>query len=809
MNADNDQEVKLNECVRKARQEAFQMKRCLDRSKLNEAMKHASEMLLELRASALSPKNYYELYMAICDELSHLEMFLLDEFQKGNRVAELYELVQYAGSIVPRLYLLITVGAVFIKTNETSRREILHDLVEMCRGVQHPLRGLFLRNYLLQETKNVLPDVRQGEASEFKASDVPEAGVAPDGSIDDSIDFIITNFSEMNKLWVRMQHQGHSKDRVKREKERQDLRLLVGTNLVRLSSLETVDVVMYQKTVLPCILEQVVSCRDMIAQEYLMEVIIQVFPDEFHIHTLSTFLNACSQLNSGVNVKNIYVSMISRISIWAERDKRTSEVLSNDLKLFDTFNKHIGDLINDKKRSVPGQDIVALYMSLVTLAIKCYKEKLDLVDSSFKCVFQTLDKSSEGKALPAACCAELVKLLKLPINSYASTLTLLKLEWYSSVFKLLDYVTRQEVALHLIQNTLEKGTVIDTQDDTDKLFTLIESLLADDEQHTIKDSNDELFVEQQTTVGRLITRYAKVIDLKDISTLDNAFGLLRTIRKHVGRGGAARAVYTLPPIVYQSLELARMYALKRDEDENWQKKCKKIFQFAHQTVSALVQFELYALALRIFLDSALAVSSIVCKDHDTVVYEFFTQAYSLYEEEMSDSKQKYAAILLISGCLQKTECFNNEMHEPLRTNLALAAAKLLKKPDQCRALLAVANLFWDAKVINADADDDNTAKELKDEKRVLDCLKRAVKFANQCMDLHVKVNLFVEIFSAYVTFVNRGVQVPNEILKQLHEKVKDEMSQLEETSAPDLVQLKNQFSAAADMLYIERPKALK
>ena len=28
----------------------------------------------------------------------------------------------------------------------------------MCRGVQHPLRGLFLRNYLLQCTKNVLPD---------------------------------------------------------------------------------------------------------------------------------------------------------------------------------------------------------------------------------------------------------------------------------------------------------------------------------------------------------------------------------------------------------------------------------------------------------------------------------------------------------------------------------------------------------------------------------------------------------------------------------------------------------------------------
>ena len=55
-------------------------------------------------------------------------------------------------------YLLVTVGTVYIKAKEGSRKDILKDLVEMCRGVQHPLRGLFLRNYLLQSTKNMLPD---------------------------------------------------------------------------------------------------------------------------------------------------------------------------------------------------------------------------------------------------------------------------------------------------------------------------------------------------------------------------------------------------------------------------------------------------------------------------------------------------------------------------------------------------------------------------------------------------------------------------------------------------------------------------
>lgn len=44
-----------------------------------------------------------------------------------------------------------------------------------------------------------------------------------------------------------MQHQGHSRDKEKRERERQELRLLVGTNLVRLSQLECVDMERYKK----------------------------------------------------------------------------------------------------------------------------------------------------------------------------------------------------------------------------------------------------------------------------------------------------------------------------------------------------------------------------------------------------------------------------------------------------------------------------------------------------------------------------------------------------------------------------------
>ena len=100
--------------------------------------------------------------------------------------------MQYVGNIVPRLHLMITVGTVYIKTNndEYSRKDILRDLVEMCRDVQHPLRGLFLGNYLLQCTRNLFPDqLESGQSAE---------GQDP-GKIDESIAFILLNFAEMNK----------------------------------------------------------------------------------------------------------------------------------------------------------------------------------------------------------------------------------------------------------------------------------------------------------------------------------------------------------------------------------------------------------------------------------------------------------------------------------------------------------------------------------------------------------------------------------------------------------------------------------
>ncbi|KAJ8340134.1 hypothetical protein SKAU_G00347670 [Synaphobranchus kaupii] len=775
----DEQEKLLEEAVQAVKVQSFQMKRCLDKSKLMDALKHASNMLGELRTSMLSPKSYYELYMAISDELHYLEIFLTDEFAKGRKVTDLYELVQYAGNIIPRLYLLITVGVVYVRSFPQSRKEILKDLVEMCRGVQHPLRGLFLRNYLLQCTRNILPD--DGEQLEEEMT----------GDISDSVDFVLLNFAEMNKLWVRMQHQGHSRDREKRERERQELRILVGTNLVRLSQLEGVNMDKYKEVVLSGILEQVVNCRDPLSQEYLMECIIQVFPDEFHLQTLNLFLRSCADLHQNVNVKNIIIALIDRLALFAHREDGPG--IPADLKLFDIFSQQVATVIQSRQ-DMPAEDVVSLHVSLINLAMKCYPDRVDYVDKVLESTVEIFNKLNlEHVAANSAVSKELMRLLKIPVDSYNNILTILQLKHFHTLFQYFDYKSRKSMSCYMLSNTLDYGTEIVGQDQVETILNLVSTLIQNQPDQPAEDTDPEDFAEEQSLVGRFI-------HLLHSDDLDQQYLILNTARKHFGAGGNQRIRHTLPPLVFAAYQLAFRYKENSTMDEMWEKKCQKIFSFAHQTITALIKAELAELPLRLFLQGALAAGDIGFENHETMAYEFMSQAFSLYEDEISDSKAQLAAITLIIGTFERTRCFGEENHGPLRTQCALAASKLLKKPDQCRAVSTCAHLFWSG------CSTDYNGEEMHDGKRVMECLKKALKIANQCMDPSLQVQLFVETLNRYIYFYQKGNEaVTVQVLNQLIQKIQEDLPNLE--ASDEMEQINRHFHNTLEHLRLQQEMA--
>ncbi|KAF9354685.1 Vacuolar protein sorting-associated protein 35 [Mortierella sp. NVP85] len=812
-----DQAKALEDALAVVKVQAFQMKRCLDDNKLMDGLKHCSTMLSELRTSNLTPKNYYELYMAIFDALRHVSTYLKEAHQtEKHHLADLYELVQYAGNIVPRLYLMITVGSVYMEIPDAPVKVIMRDMMEMARGVQHPTRGLFLRYYLSGQTRNSLP-VGTVEG--------------PEGSITDSIQFTLTNFVEMNKLWVRLQHQGHSREREKREMERKELKILVGTNLVRLSQLDNVDLQVYQSTILPSILEQIVSCKDVIAQEYLMESIIQVFPDDFHLRTLGPLLSATAQLHPKVNIKQIVIALVDRLAAHAAREAENSEEeeeevdeqptspkappespkeskeplvsadgdeaeeskekdsvedsestepkpeeapepvlkpprirkirgIPEDVKLFEIFWGKIVDLVKFRP-DLSIQDITALLVSLINLSLSCYPFNLDYIDQVLGFTKEKMIEYTENPDLQHKdTVTNLQSLLRAPIQHYPSILTLLELQNYAPLLSLQPYQTRRAIAHALVDSILKNDTIISTPDEVNSILEICAVMVRDQKDgghnsgpfrstrsHRGESGNvdaDE-FAEEQ---GKL----ARIIHLFRNEDPDVQAAILSAARKQLGDGGE-RIRYLFPPLVIQAVKLARRFKRLQDADEGWERKCSTLFKFIHQIISILHnKVDNPESVLRLFLLAGQSADECGFED---ICYEFFVQAFTIYEESISESKAQYQAIMLMVGTLKTTRCFTVDHYDTLITKCALHGAKLLKKPDQCRAVYACSHLWWGTMIAGQQEGGEEVAQPYHDGKRVLECLQKALKIADSCMDSVTNVELFVEILNRYIYYFEK------------------------------------------------------
>ncbi|XP_021668079.2 vacuolar protein sorting-associated protein 35B isoform X2 [Hevea brasiliensis] len=625
----------------------------------------------------------------------------------------------------------------------------------MCRGVQHPIRGLFLRSYLAQVSRDKLPDI----GSDYEG----DADTAMD-----AVEFVLQNFIEMNKLWVRMQYQGPGRVREKQEKERSELRDLVGKNLHVLSQIEGVDLEMYRDTVLPRVLEQVVNCKDELAQYYLMDCIIQVFPDEYHLQTLDTLLDAYPQLQPTVDVKTVLSQLMERLSNYAASSE---DVLPEFLQVeaFAKLSSAIGK-VTEAHVDMPIVGAITLYLSLLTFTLRVHPDRLDYVDQVLGACVKKL--SGKPKLEDSRATKQIVALLSAPLEKYNDVVTALTLSNYPRVMDRLDNETNKVMAMVIIQSIMKNYTCISSADKVEVLFELIKGLIKDLDGTTADELDEEDFKEEQNSVARLIHMLYN-------GEPEEMLKIICTVKKHIMTGGPKRLPFTVPPLIFSALRLVRKLQCQDGDvvGEELPATPKKIFQLLNPTIEALSSVPSSELALRLYLQCAEAAND--C-DLEPIAYEFFTQAFVLYEEEIADSKAQVTAIHLIIGTLQRMNVFGVENRDTLTHKATGYSAKLLKKPDQCRAVYACSHLFW---VDDLDG--------IKDGERVLLCLKRALRIANAAQQMATvtrgsggPVILFVEILNKYLYFFEKAnPQITSSAIQSLIELINTEMQS--DSTTPD------------------------
>eukprot|EP00775_Hariotina_reticulata_P005657 gene5657-5896_t len=376
------------------------------------------------------------------------------------------------------------------------------------------------------------------------------------------------------------------------------------------------------------------------------------------------------------------------------------------------------------------------------------------------------------------------------------------------------------MALKVVQTVLKQGTYVSSMDSVEMLFKFIAPLVeegADDD-----DMDEEDIEEEQVMVARM---------LHQLTNPDPSlqFAILRAARAHLELGGSSRLRYTFPSLAFCGLKAIRSFAgpgaaVSGDQgagDAN-AGSCEPVtvesaLQWLLEVVLQLAEVPAPMQALRLLLACAHVSSQEA--GLEMLTYEFFEQAFTLYEESVADSRHKVTALHAIVGTLHRCYVFSSDNRDALTQSVISYSAKLLKRADQCRAACSASHLAWQddppavpaAAAVNGGAgglvaSEAENAEEVeavpgaanpkqqppvRDGQKVMVGLKRALKVvaaakqqraasARQGKGGAPHLPLYVEIVNHYLYYLARGVeQVSSSVVQQLLELVASELAQHE------------------------------
>ena len=299
----------------------------------------------------------------------------------------------------------------------------------------------------------------------------------------------------------------------------------------------------------------------------------------------------------------------------------------------------------------------------------------------------------------AATQSNMLSLLLAPLRTYFSLFTALALPNYLPLYTSQTFATRRAVAGEVAKSILRKRILIKNPEHLEGILVLLRVLIREGSQQPAgfatgtnrqRGGESDETIEEQGWLARIV----HYIQATDNNTQIRLLQQIRTAYE----AGNERIKYTSPAIITASLKVARRLKSREHFDDDWQSQSSKLYRFMHQTITQLytrVSPSAAELCLRLFVSCGQVADQ--C-GFEELAYEFLTQAFVIYEDSISDSRAQFQAVCILAGALQTTRGFGRENYDTLITKAALHGSKLLKKPDQCRAVYLASHLWWEIEI---------------------------------------------------------------------------------------------------------------
>ena len=754
---EDEQERYLDRGLKRIKAQSFHINTSIDKRSLRQCLRETYVMLNELRIDKLTPKNYYHLFTSIFDEMLVVENFFKEQIKRGRKVRDLYDLVQEAKHVIPRLYLMISVGGLIMENEPNSTEEIITDLLGMIKGIQNPIRGLFTRYFLLKRIKDKLPD---------KGNKYLEEG----GKFEDTLKFIIQNMEEMNYLWIRISAEATvGPEKILRDRERVELKILVGESINRLSSLDGLTIEIYEQQVLPKLLKIILQSNDIMSQQYLMECIIHAFSDNYNIKCIELLLTTVSKLLPGVDTQSLYINIMEKLANFitansgenaSEEDKQLVAVATG---VYPTLIEYFNRLQKEIFMLGADMDILKLLdlnAAFLKYSIQCKEnDVLESINHVLSCTLQCF--RVYNRILSNDGLKKLNRLLEVPLTSDYSIFDMAD---FDGLIEFLNNVYKKNLSLNIIQSICNPDSkeVVDSVEKVQKLFKLIKPLMEDMEE--IFQEDLEILESEQSELCKLL--YVIKTDEPEIH-----LQILEQFKIAFLKGGEKRKKITLPTLANNVIlfchkltsgydnkngliseeQKKNTYVVKSietfdvnkiEDNETFNKLMLSIYKLLNEIITIIEETN-PELAFKLYLLSASQVNTI---QSDRNNFEescdfFMNAAMKIYQEGKYNQNVKYQLLSNICAYLLNFTILSKEKVENILKILIETGSKIPKRGDQVNSMLDIGQVYYFV---------------FKDGKKVTECINKARRFADFALTNPQNLSLYIEMLNKYLYYADLG-----------------------------------------------------
>ena len=791
--SDKQQDNILSKSLKKIKAQTYTINNTISQNNLRQCLKETYTLLNELRINTLTPKRYSNLYISIIDIMLTIKNYFSEEVSRGRILIDLYDKVQQAKNVIPRIYLMITVGSIYMEKVPKSVHVILFDLLGVVKQVQNPIKGLFVRNYLLKMVKDKLPD---------KNNIYEKQG----GTFEDSLKFLIQNLEEMNLLWIRLLIGVVGNNKTQREEERDELKILIGESINKLSSLESLTKEIYEEQILPKLLKIIIDSKDILSQQYLMECIIHSFPDSYNIKCIEQILDTMTQLKQGVDICNLFINLMDKIGQFFGNEKNNNKDINDIIEtakniypvLLSNFevilNKNIKnnndekDKINNKYdiNNIPLIILLDLICSFLKFSMKCSPEEQKNISINKILSFTVLlikkfeNKKNEDET------KKIYEILLIPLND---DINIFDLNEYNKLFELLDFFTKKKISKDIINilvtNNNKNIIKLNSVENFKKIMQYMQPLIFDNNKEKIKDEdiNDIKTIEKEQNI---LCKLLHVINSTDPEII---FELFVQFKNMFSYGGTIRQKFSLPCLVNAIIIFCHKIIIcyqnennkKKDKNKSKKKAKNKIninidkitndklfhklmlnnYRLLNEIIDLIsIENPTIAFNLYVYVSSLINEISILKEKFSELCIVYINKALNLIENNPKLISKKVDLIQYLSSYLINYKILSKEQNEKIVNIFIHMEEQIQNRGEQFYLMLILSQLYYTI---------------FKNGKNVLDYLNKARRYADYDIAISKNICLYIDLMNKMIYYIEKGddiVDIKKEQIEDLIELIK-------------------------------------